>query len=417
MEANPMKKAISLASNLIQRIQYELAVFAFLLLKGLPMADFSSLDGWQSMSYVLSYKYGFCSRFLIGTLFRLIHPDYVTAKDTAIFVNLAVIFDCLLISLIIGTLLRSAQKRGQLALAAIPVVIYLAVPLNISIYFSSGGHAGKLEIFLLPLMLLSAWLLLRTAPDIKQTVLLSCITVIALLIYQNYIFLCFPLILALLIYNLFEYGWTRKNIFFSLSVCAVTGVAFLYLQLFANVNAADAAALTSELQSQTNMEIVGDAVFYEYFASFSEFFDDLMLYRFGYQFSVLLLDLILLSPAIFVYIYIWVKAFKSCNTGNEKWLLAGMQLCSAAFLPTYIITCDWARWSIWFIMFQAALVLLLWYRGFAPIVNALSHTLELIKKYKALSALVIVYFLSLTILSVTEMFVISKTLYHIIFNR
>jgi len=411
-----MKKALSQIFLFIQRFQYELAIFLFLLLRGLPLADFSSLSGWQSMSYVLSYKYGFCSRFLIGSIFRLIHPDYVSSQDAAVFVNSAVIFDCLITALVLGALLRAAQKRGQFMLAAIPTLIYLAVPLNISIYFSAGEHAGKLEIFLLPLMFLSAWLILKSKPGPKLTAAVTVITVVALLIYQNYIFLCFPLILALLIYNLFIYGWNRRNIINSLVICFVTGIVFLYLQLFAKINADSAAALSAQLQSQTDMIIINDAVFYEYFASFSEFFVDLMLFRYGYQFKILIFDLLLLSPAIFIYIYIWYKAFRSCQQKSEKLLLSSLQLCSLVFLPTYIITCDWARWSIWFIIFEAALVLILLYRNFAPMVSALSSTLDLIKKYKALVILILVFFMSLTTLSVTEMFVVAKSLYRVFFS-
>lgn len=411
-----MKKAIQHLLDFIEKIQYETAIFLFLLLRGLPLADLSNLKGWQTMSYVLSYKNGFFSRGLIGTIFRFIFPDFVTSQNAALFVNATVILDCLITALILGGLLRAAKKRDQLMLAAVPVVVYLCVPINITTYFSAGQHAGKLEIFLFPLMMLSAWILMKTTPGIKQTVYLSIISIISLLIYQNYIFLCFPLILALIIYNLFDYGWSRRNVILAGIICAVTGLTFIYLQLFAKINAADAASLTAELRSQTDMVIWEEAVFYEYFASFKDFYVDLMLYRYDYQLEVLLFDLILLSPAIAVYVFIWFHAFRNCKEKKEKQLLILLQLCSLVFLPTYIITCDWARWSIWFIIFQVSLVLILWFKKSEPMLCALNKTCALIKKYNAVAAFIIIYFLSLTTLSVTEMFTISKTLYGIVFN-
>ncbi len=411
-----MKQFFGKVFSFIQHIQYELAIFFFLLIRGLPTADFSSIFGWQCMSYVLNYEYGFSSRLLIGSLLRLIHPDFISAKDTAIFVNLTVIFDCLILAIALGAFLRTAHKRGQFLFAAVPVVMYLAYPLNFSIYFSAAGHAGKLEIFLLPLMLLSAWLLLNTQPGTKQTIAISAISVVAMLIYQNYVFLCFPLILALIIWNLFEYGWNKKNILHSLIICFITGGAFLYLQLIAKLNASDASALTAELQSRTDMYIGYDAVYYEYFASFSDFFVDLMLGRYDYQFQTLFMDLLISAPVIIINLYIWIKAFRGCADKSEKWTLILLQLSSAAFLPTYIITCDWARWSIWYVLFQTAVILLLWFKEFRPMVRALEAVSELVCKYKAIAAMVVIYLLSLTSNSVTEIFVITKTIHNHFFG-
>lgn len=405
-----MTGSLSKAWSFVKKWESEAVIFLFLMLSAYSYASPTGLAGWQTIFYTADYSLGFCSRLFIGSIMNLIFPNFIPAAAVSLIVFVFTALVCLFAAVLLGRVLKIASRRGQLYPIALMVLIYLAMPTRISCYFMAGEYFGKMEIFLFPLMLLAVILLLCRKLDTKLFAALAAICLLGCTIYQAFIFLCFPIVLALLIYNFFESGFNKRVFWGSFAVCAVAAAAFLYFQLLGKITSADAQAVAEALQSKTDLKIIDDAVFYEYFSSFSQFFSDLQSGRFEKLLWMMIPDILLLSPVIFAFLYIWIKALISADKRTRLMLIL-TQVCSAAFLPIYVITCDWGRWNVCFIMFQFILLFSLWYKQCKPITDALYSLAALSRRHMPLTILVLIYLFSLDLHTVANFLSQSHSLY------
>ena len=158
-------------NNWFHKIQYELVIFAFLviqLLVTIPMPH--QMNYWTVTSYFMSYEdFGFGSRMLIGSVFKLLFPFLsVKALYTAILVTLL----CLM--LFTAVVLGSAIRRSGDAMKAVIILaaVYLASPASIAHLFGWRNY-GRFDIYLI-IIAVSCLYLVNTKADYIRIV--SCLT-------------------------------------------------------------------------------------------------------------------------------------------------------------------------------------------------------------------------------------------------
>ena len=143
--------AVFLASKLISRIEDTgfigrnspgIVIFLYLAVQMFEIMP-DKIDEWGSIWYACDYSMGPGSRFLIGSIIRIFHPDFIYARDVYRICVVVCVIIMLLIAFMLNRLINSVEENRKTA------VIYLT-----AMFLSFPGspasvwlHIGKLELF------------------------------------------------------------------------------------------------------------------------------------------------------------------------------------------------------------------------------------------------------------------------------
>jgi len=389
--------------------KYELAIFAMLILNGylLKIKTGMGLAVWVQPFYALSYKYGFVSKALIGQITNIIFPRYIPMNGILVIVNLFTVLLCVAIAMFMGNLLKMAEKRNKKKEMYILVLLYLVSPGNVSTYFASG-FSGRLEIFIAALVLFGVYLINKGLKTSASWFALAVICIVSNAIHHVFIFIAFPIILALVIYNLYESGFESKTMKYALLLCSVTCISFLYFQFFASIGIENVDVLVETLSERTDLIVGKTPLYIEYFASAAELTFGTMSRHMPELLIIFLINIILLSPLLGSFVFIWRKAMSYCSNKNEKTMLILMQLSGLLFVPAFVLTIDWGRWSVWYISFQFVIIFTLWAKQFSPILLAIQNFIDRVSKDYVVLGLVFLYLFNLN--GVSELYLLNQGL-------
>lgn len=373
-------------------------IFAFLIVSGLMVTDNFTVDWWVKPFYFLSYKYGFCSKMLIGTIVNCIFGNSVSEPLIKVIAAFAIVVLCFLIALFFGKILRVAEQRGSNWGIYFIVLLYLACPARISNYFAPAFN-GRFEVYIFMLVLLALYIFFTKKQDFKFWLSMSLICLLCTVIHQIFIFIFFPIILALMIYNLYEQQFNKETVFGTFAVCTTTAISFLYFQFFAKFNIINEKMLMDIINSRyyyyRELSALHDPIICEYYSTLKDQTFQLVVQYMPALFYKALLTFILLIPLFFVFIVIWRNAYKNCIDNKSKILLIAMQMCGLIYIPTFIFACDWGRWIFFFITFQFALLFILWYKKCQPIVTAIESIGDYCKEHIFIAAILLLYLMRL----------------------
>jgi hypothetical protein len=251
--------------SLFEKIKYELFLFIVLSYELCRFApDISQMNPWVTTPYTLSYRFGFGSRFLVGSVIDLFTNFLsVTLLWCILFAVCAVLIG--LVSIIGGRLIRKSEHALK-PFVIMVIALFLASPASVS-YLFAGGMFGRLETYHLIFVLVA--LCIMRLKFWKWLIPFLCILCVA--IHQFFVFTFAPLLFVALLYEMVHAKFSRESVFlFLFSALALAG-SFLAFQFFTgNLNVGSADEMILNISAYSNAPVLRTMLWLEYFAPLSE---------------------------------------------------------------------------------------------------------------------------------------------------
>ena len=366
---------------------------------GFLLADFfcnktEQIDIWVAPIYALNYSYGFGSRFLLGSILKMIFGEYLSSSEAYLFCEIVMVTIIAVISLLIDKLVNKINDKVKIAVIFM-VLMYICSPGSITAIWTSA-NMGRLENYTLLLVLIAVCLFEIIQTNwIKYTVV-TVISVLCIALYQGYIFLYFTVIFFIILYDFFEENDERiKKGILGIGSIIINCITFLIFQLFTYTNFSGYDEMISVLSQKTDFAM-NESLKYEYFMSIKEVYEvvveDFILSRFTTPRELLFITILLCTPIIIIFIAIWLKCIQKLTEKNKQKTFYYLWWISyIAFLPQFILNTDWGRWSIAVLFYTFFSVLYMLWKGNEEIACALESLQCLIIKNKYLMILVLIY--------------------------
>lgn len=348
-----------------------------------------------SAYYFVGYETGFGGRKLLGTLYGLVLPDFVTyhhLRPYVIGINL------LMTLAFVGFATTVLRRTGDDRLGVPLLAVYLAGPFSIIGWVGSTMSMYFTETYTLALTLL--WLMLYVACPRRwwYYVLTAVIAITACLIHHIFCCTFFPVMASLMLYDSLQGGridW-RRAVPYGLICIAMAGLlAAIWFGATMNV---DIDTLRHRIESRTTEDAYNRAsMVYEYYyksnsANSSEGFITWEK-RLPTEFA---LTLLLLLPYLAVAVWPWLQAWRRAGKGMPGLCyLATPAALLLITLPVYFSATDYGRWwtALCFTLF--ALPLAVAARGDKTMREALMDMYDYFRRHLLLAALIVIYLLQL----------------------
>lgn len=310
----------------------------------------------NSTMLAFNYKYGFISRGLIGSIYKVL--DYINPANmwsyewNKIFtMTITMIYFIILFAFFMLCLKRCKITISEEIKYIIIFFTIWAIPMFVSKY-----NFGRLDIYCVMLSLLGAIVLIVE----KWEWLVVPFSALGVMVHQGNVFMFLNIILLLLVYKaLSNEGKKRKKyiVLFILSFL-VASALFLYFEFFSHVNGEEivdevrsvAASLRYDNKYHKDVikhEILGIDV--------SESERDYHLANFV-QFPIFVL---LMMPHIVIGVMLFRNIIKRAESPIDKFKYFMVSIGSATILPDLILKCDYGRWMFAIIAYYAVVILAL----------------------------------------------------------
>ncbi|MBR6291877.1 MAG: hypothetical protein IKR33_03645 [Bacteroidales bacterium] len=301
--------------------------------------------GWPAYNYFIGYETGFGGRKLIGTVCNLLLPNIVRVAHIQAIVIVANVLLLALSVLFAAKCLKRVEAKPQLAFI---LAIYLIAPFSILEWFYTGMSVIFMETYQLIFVLV--WLLLFI--NYHQNRWFNIVTIllvfVCVLIHHTFCCVLFPLVVALLVYEMFEgEQLSKRGLIWASSVCVATALLLASIWLFSRMNIpidtlrarldmkAEPGILTQEpcaLEMLYYMSNSGNAIYnsdYLYNQKLLEF----------------LMTVVLLSPLFAVLLFPMIYATQRTKKSPLKWRYIIMCIVLIFFpLPIFFLATDYGRW-------------------------------------------------------------------------
>lgn len=343
------------------------------------------LESYNSTVLAFSYKYGFISRGLLGTLYQGLDdilPVNLMSYDAAVYFLMIVSLIVFVIFIIIGYKLINLCPKEYIKVLEFIWVFFM---IDVIITFSSKRNFGRLDIFMIFLSVIAVYCIIRSKA-VWLCIPFSCLGV---MVHQGYVFMYFSMILVLLVY---QYIVTdeKKFLYVCIGSFLATSGLFLWFQFFSHVNGPEIvenvireATLLSEdgeyHETLIEAEILGVDLTSEEWPMHVENWIELPFY------------IVLMLPYIVLIIGFFKNLIKNALTLKDKiknWIII---LGPITLLPNFILKVDYGRWILavfiyYLIVFAAVIVLR--DEGFIKVVREYT---EKFKKNKVAYSILAIY--------------------------
>lgn len=307
------------------------------------------LNEWTSIWYVTDYSLGIGTRFFIGEVCHLLFGDYVSETQVLIVIcgSLLLLFVCFAV---MGEVVIKTADREIRPAVSFLVLCFLCSPSSLGA-MGRGEVLGRTENHTLLVCIIAVFLFVKLKNTTAKYVMLGILGTLCNAIYQGYIFLYFPILLMLMVDDIFaekEHPWRRTA--FAAGACVPVGLSFLYFQFFAGTNFTNASEMAAALQQRTDMEIMEEPLYYELFVPITTAYRNITEpFLAGTARQKLLFTMLLVLPVLVLAAALYLKCFALVRAQGKNvwctpypWFLL-MQLCA---LPQFILNIDWGRWMI-----------------------------------------------------------------------
>ena len=156
------------------------------------------MSEYNTSLYALSYKYGFISRGIIGTLWQAL--DHVVPFDLMTYGNvyyaniiITALFYLLLFIFFVWIIRRLDGENKRNVKYLIVFFFICTIPMYVT-----RQHLGRIDIFLIAISIICVWLIILE----KTEWLIIPLCIIAMLIHQGFVFTNINVVLVLLFYKI-----------------------------------------------------------------------------------------------------------------------------------------------------------------------------------------------------------------------
>ena len=344
---------------------------------------------YNTTLFAMSYKYGFISRGMLGTLWagldRLLPVNLMTYEAVYWFNWGITWLFSLLVIVFLGKCLRkcaSGQKHNMYYLAIACAIYFFPM-------FWSEEMFGRLDVYLYVLTFVCLFALL----DEKAEWIIIPVGIVCMCIHQGFVFTNANLILVPLFYKILTAEGKRRRKYLMLFVgfFATISALFLYFEFFSHGNGASiykevvaaAKALSEDGKGYNKSiimhEILGQDV-YEAEARYhalnrTEFPAFLLLY----------------APYLPIVIHFFKGLFQRSEDGKSKWIHAAFLLGACTILPQYFLKVDFGRYAFTTFTYYIVMVMMFMVMNDACVTVQLDATKEKIKATIPVPWIVLLY--------------------------
>ena len=344
------------------------------------------MSEYNTSLYALSYKYGFISRGIIGTLWQALDsvlPFDLMTYHMIYYANIVItaLFYLLLFVFFIWVIRRLDGENKRNVKYLIIFFFVCTIPMYVT-----RQHLGRIDIYLIAITVICVWLIILE----KAEWLIIPLCVIAMLIHQGFVFTNVNIVLVLLFVKILTSERKKKYIIIFSLTFLVVAVLFLYFEF------------GREYITQENYDEIVDVAkrlspngrYYEMLFKHEllgqDVYEDESFWHLNNRVEFPLF-LVLVIPYIILAIKFFVGIFKKTITRTEKWVYLFVTIGSMTLLPEWILKVDFGRYVYFTVFYYVVIVIALVCMKDKIITESLQDTKMYLKKLSPLTVLLVIY--------------------------
>lgn len=315
---------------------------------------------YNSTILAFSYKYGFISRGLAGTIYQWIdHILPVNMIDYAMVLRFTLIVT-LAFYVLFFAFCYQCMKRCQEEYLGRFLYLILFYAVCVVSMFAYKRNFGRLDLYLMALTVIGTMCLIAK----KAEWLIVPLSMISVMYHQGYVFMFYNILLALLVYRLLSEKEKKARIYYGvILLVSLIGCSalFLWFEFFSHTDGvryvdeiiANAKAMTKPFNGMTYHDTLIDHEILGIDLSDVE-----------YPYRVMnWIEIPFFIAIISPYIVLVVKLFRRILAraqGKTEWLKYGfLAIAAGTLLPLFLMKCDYARWVFALISYYCMIFLAL----------------------------------------------------------
>ena len=357
----------------------------------------SKICYWGSLWYAADYSLGLGSRFFIGSFLRLFSGSFLDNQTAVVFCYVFLVILIVLLSIAGNNMYSVCKDNYRLAFLYI-WVMFLVSPGSVVCYWYSENMFGRLEMY--GLVIGVGCLLLYKKLGINKITftLITILSVLSIAIYQGNVFMYYPLIMMIFIWEIMNNFKSLSKWLYGLINFAATSLTFLYFQFGSRINFDNAEQMANYIGRNTNIPICFDALDDEFFKPRAQIYTELNIeyYNDTLPRESTIVTIIVLVPLIIMFIGLYAKCIKSYKSRHlNKSILSSVYVYFLSLLviiiPQFVLNVDWGRWMVSeTVLLFMGFLFLLWMKDEGAI-EAGSALSNWINRHRFVSILVLAY--------------------------
>ena len=329
---------------------------------------------WYMLTqYIVSYKFGFISRGLIGTIITYA-IKFCTQYHLYIIITLSNFAMIIMAAYFAAKVFVKADEKIK-NITFMMALFFCVNPGSITYLFIKENF-GRLELYSIILCFAAVLILFQKN---KSIYLIPIIGVISILIYQTSFLLYLPIVLILLLY-LFSIEQKKRYLIVFLITGLLSGALFLYLQIWGKITTLTLSELYQALAPNTDFNPNTDYLKSEYYMELTGHFD-FMQRRVAGMMPLFVTAMIVYIPVFTFIYYVYIKSFKKADK-KKKFIYVIILINFLSYLPVFFVAVDYGRWIGSFVTMQFTLILSLAHLRDKYIVSTLAAIEQKFDKYK-----------------------------------
>lgn len=315
---------------------------------------------YNSTILAFSYKYGFISRGLAGTIYQWIdHILPVNMIDYAMVLRFTLIVT-LAFYVLFFAFCYQCMKRCQEEYLGRFLYLILFYAVFVVSMFAYKRNFGRLDLYLMALTVIGTMCLIAK----KAEWLIVPLSMISVMYHQGYVFMFYNILLALLVYRLLSEKEKKARIYYGvILLVSLIGCSalFLWFEFFSHTDGvryvdeiiANAKAMTKPFNGMTyhdtliNHEILGI---------------DLSDVEYPYRvmnWIEIPFFIAIISPYIVLAVKLFRRILARAQGKTERLKYGFLAIAAGTLLPLFLMKCDYARWVFALISYYCMIFLAL----------------------------------------------------------
>lgn len=345
------------------------------------------MNAQNTTVFAFSYKYGFISRGLMGSVWQLLDKllpfDLMNFNSIQLFSGIATIIFFVVLFMFYNTCLKLCDEKYCRR------VEYLICFLSVFIFpmFVTVECFGRLDVYLMILTLICCILLVKD----KWEWLIVPVVTICVIMHHGYVFMYFNIILVLLFYKILMHEKNRKKyIFIFVVTFFIASILFLYFEFFSHPEGEGIFDEIVSLSMALSMDgaSYSESMVYHEILGLDVYELEELCHTMNRNESPFFAMFFCIYPIIGIYFLYNLFKGKSIK---EKWAYFAVAVGSLTILPQVILKVDYGRYVFATFFYYITIVICLIVMKDKNVYEQLENTIEVVKNKIPATKLLIVY--------------------------
>ena len=315
---------------------------------------------YNSTILAFSYKYGFISRGLAGTIYQWIdHILPVNMIDYAMVLRFTLIVT-LAFYVLFFAFCYQCMKRCQEEYLGRFLYLILFYAVFVVSMFACKRNFGRLDLYLMALTVIGTMCLIAK----KAEWLIVPLSMISVMYHQGYVFMFYNILLALLVYRLLSEKEKKARIYYGvILLVSLIGCSalFLWFEFFSHTDGvryvdeiiANAKAMTKPFNGMTYHDTLIDHEILGIDLSDVEYPYRVM------NWIEIPFFIAIISPYIVLAVKLFRRILARAQGKTERLKYGFLAIAAGTLLPLFLMKCDYARWVFALISYYCMIFLAL----------------------------------------------------------